>query len=383
MSQPAPSSTPPPAAPNRAKNWITPVTLLFGLYAIFRTVFSIYSLARDAIFGHDLYVQYEPWLLLIHRNTAAEALQTLTYLPHTWILLTPLYALGWHAAEAIWFVINFLLHIYIWHTLSVLTGLRRDQRLLFLALYFSFVSVGVSIALGNPVTACMAATVAAYASANAGRSGIFFALASIKHSIIYPVYLKLVLQRSVTKILPSILFIGLSLLAVMWWAHIGPMDLLSGLRAGTAQVNFWMHENQSICLVPLLQKLLPASLVQIVTWTLWLALFAISLAFIKDRIAQLAALLLIGLLPMHHRSYDLIVATPLIALLIRQNNLLDPCLVTLTLCGLWDTLCNHFQHHHPFVAACNEVYYPLLILILFLITFLVGRRPQPTQAGPL
>jgi len=383
MPQPPRTSELSPDVSPRSEKWILPATIFFGLYAVCRTFYSIYSLYRDSILAHDLRVQYEPWLLLIHRDTAASALHTLTYLPHTWILLTPLYALGWSTAESLWFVINFLLHLYIWHGISNLACLRRDQRWLFLSLYFSLESVGLTIALGNPVVACMAATVAAYSASTPGRSGIFLALAAIKHSIVYPVYFKLLLERS-KKVLFPIVFIGASLLAAMWWARIGPADLLAGLHNGTAQVNIWMHETQSVSLVPVAEKLLGGiggpALVQAVVWSLWGVLFWITMK-IRDNLGQLVALLLIGLLPMHHRSYDLIVAAPLVAFLIRRDCLLAACLVTLPLCGLWDTFCHHFQKQHPFLAACNQVYYQVVIFTLFSITVAVSRKIQIPSAG--
>ena len=70
--------------------------------------------------SHDLNIYYSLWFLLGHRDYADIALSQALYLPHTWLVLTPFFLLGWPAARLLMLLLNVGCVFYIWWRLSEL-----------------------------------------------------------------------------------------------------------------------------------------------------------------------------------------------------------------------------------------------------------------------
>ena len=86
---------------------------------------------------------------------------------------------------------------------------------------------------------------------------------------------------------------------------------------------------------------------------------------VKDPLAQLAALLLLSLLPVYHQEYDLVAAAPALALFLRRGSLAWPALMTLLLAVNPASAPTHVLPAgllRNAVEGCVAVYNPLLVL---------------------
>jgi len=329
------------------------------------------------MFQHDFYTQYTAWSGLMHRDTANDLLSHPTYLPHAWLLLTPLHCLEWAIAKWVWCCICFALHIYIWHRISSLCGLSRPERRQFFILYFCFLSVGLTIALGNPVIVSFAAILAAFpfapeASVNPVtrfapfKKQCLLFISTIKHITVFPVFLALLFKRP-RLVIPTGVAVAGILVVSMWWAHIAPDTMLQNFQRGNQLLTTLMHESPGVSLVPLFEPLgTPGT---ILLWILWAFLFVFVFLRVTNAFIQLSCLLLLATLPIHHHTYDMFVAAPVVALLIKQGRTLTQLVVTLSLSGLWDTAANR---HFGGIATLEHVtvlYYPSVIFGLIAILF--------------
>ncbi len=92
--------------------------LLLGvavLWGLLRTARSVDMLFPES---HDLSIYYSLCYLLWHRELADIALSQALYLPHTWVVLSPLFLLGWTVAKVLMLLLNVGSVFYIWWRLS-------------------------------------------------------------------------------------------------------------------------------------------------------------------------------------------------------------------------------------------------------------------------
>ena len=180
-------------------------------------------------------------------------------------------------------------------------------------------------------------------------------------------------------IVPAISAVVGILIASMWWARITPVAMMHNFQQGNQLLTTWMHETPGISLVPLFEPLGLAGTFLI--WAGWLALFALTLFRIKDSFIQLSALLVIAVLPIHHRDYDMIVSALVIALLLKRGRLLTALVVTAAFSGLWDTAAK--QQFFGIVALqnLNIVFHQLTILGLIVILFWLDYKSNFKDGG--
>lgn len=279
--------------------------------------------------SHDLNIYYSLWYLLSHRDYADVALSQALYLPHTWLVLTPLFLLGWPAAKVGMLLINVGCVGFLWWRLSELTGLLGVRRWLLLALLWDWLCTGLVAGLGNLALVCVAAALAAFPYTSMANSW-FLALSAMKQSLVLPLYLHLLFRRPKMLIVPA-LVIGASGAAVLWWARLWPAEMLGLARGSLQTVEGWtMYDLTSLrrLLGPVLG---PGAVLTGVVWGVWLGLYAGMMTLVREPLRRFAALLLLSLLPVYHQEYDLVAAAPLLALLLARGPLVWPALMTLLL----------------------------------------------------
>ena len=366
-----------------------PVLVLLGIAAVwgvFHTVhiIRIHSAAGNLGTTHDLYTYYSIWFVLSHRDVADIALRESLYVPHTWFVFTPLFLLGWSTARILMFLINVTCVFYVWFRLSQLSGLCGVRRWLLLAFFFGWSSTSNVIGLGNLALVSLATMLAAYPFSSV-KSGSFLALAAMKQSLVFPLFLHLLLKRSKAILVP-IAAIALCGLAALWWSRLGFAEGLKLPKYWADTANSWTTIDHT-CLRRLLAVFISDKLtVAVSMWVIWFALFGITVRWIKEPIVQLAALFLLALLPTYHYSYDMIMAVPSLALFLKRYHLVWPTLMTAALSispqnlgrlmpsGPWRTV----------VDSAEQAYLPFLILLFLGGLIWMERRPQdsPAPTGP-
>jgi hypothetical protein len=363
------------------------VVAIFG--GLFRTAHVLHvhwTLGADNGYDlstHDLYSYYSVWYVLGHRDCADIALRESLYLPHTWVFFTPIFILGWSAARILMFLINVAAVFYIWWRLTELTGLRGVRRWLLLAFFWCWSAPGNVIGLGNLALVCLAAVLAAYPFSSS-TSGVYLTLSAMKQSVVFPLYFYLLLKRSRVLIVPFATF-ALCGLAALWWARLGFIEGLKLPKYWADHVSTWTAVDHT-CLRRVLVLFISNKVaVSVVMWVSWFAFFGITARFIKDPFTQLAALLLLALLPTYHYAYDMVLAVPALALFLKRCHLVWPTLMTLALA--WDPFrqLGKILPAGPLREAAlvlNSPYLPLLILI-FLggLIYLELRAPNNMEAA--
>jgi hypothetical protein len=342
-----------------------PACLLLGLGIIWALLRTARSLAILFEVSHDLSIYYSLWFLLGHRDYADIALSQALYLPHTWLVLTPLFLLGWPAARLVMLLLNVGCVFYIWRRLSDLAGLQGLRRWLLLVFFWDWLCTGLVVGLGNLALVCVAAVLAAYPFSSATNS-VWLTLSAMKQSLVFPFYFRLLFQRPKLLILPF-LVIALCGLGVMVWARLGIADVLGMAQGSLSTVKAWTQYDLT-SLRRLLRPLLGGGAVlSVVVWIIWFALYGVVTWRIKEPLAQLAALLLLSLLPMYHQQYDLVAAAPTLAMFLRRSSLTWPALMTLLLLVNPASAPTHLLPSGPLrntADALVAAYYPLLILAL-------------------
>jgi hypothetical protein len=299
------------------------VAIIWGLFRTARSLRMLFDVS------HDLDIYYSLWFLLGHRGYADIALSQALYLPHTWLVLTPLFILGWPAARLRLLLLNVACVFYIWWRLSQLAGVEGTRRWLLLAFLWSWLWTGLVIGLGNLALVCVAATLAAYPFSSA-TSSVFLTLSAMKQSLVFPLYFQLLLKRPKALVVPFGV-VTVCGVAILLWARLSPADALKMGRGSLATVQAWTQYDL-ISLRRLLRPLLAGGAVlSAVVWAVWFALYGVVTWRVKEPLAQLAALLLLSLLPVYHQEYDLVAAAPASALCLRRGSLAWPALMTLLL----------------------------------------------------
>jgi hypothetical protein len=350
------------------------------LWACFRTARSLGILFHEA---HDLDIYYSLWFLLRHRDYADVALSQALYLPHTWLVLTPLFLLGWPAARMLMLLVNVACVFYLWWRLSQMAGLAGIRRCLMLAFFWGWLGTGLVVGLGNLALVCVAAAVAAYPFASVGNS-VLLALSAMKQSLVFPLYLHLLFKRPKVLILPAAVF-ALSGVAILVWSRLSLAECLKLAKSSADTASGWTLYDFT-CMRRLLAPFIHNSIVMsVVMWGVWFVLFVVCTRVIKDHLSQLAALLLLSLLPMYHQRYDLVAAVPAMAIFLQRGTLIWPTLMTAALATDLGASFSRFLPAGPLRTAgqtLGQAYYPLLILaILAGLIYLEVRRARGSPQG--
>jgi hypothetical protein len=339
------------------------VAVVWGLYRTGRSLY-VHSSYMHPTPTHDLYSYYSIWYVLCHRDCADIALRGSLYLPHTWLFFTPLFILGWPAARILMFLINAAAVCFIWWRLSQLVGLQGIRRWLLLAFFWSWSATGNVIGLGNLALICLATALAAYPFTSR-TNGIFLALSAMKQSLVFPLYLQLLLRRPRSLLVPFAIF-ALCGLGVLWWTGLSVTEGLRVLKGWMGSVGTWTTIDHTCLRRPLALIIKGKLAVSVVMWVIWFTLFGLTVRFVRDPLAQLAALFLLCLLPMYHNVYDMVVAVPALAVFMQRCSLIWPALMTFALA--WEP----FRQLGQFLPAgqlreaafmLQSSYLPLLILV--------------------
>ena len=304
------------------------VAVVWGLYRTGRSLY-MHSHAMHPTPTHDLYTYYSIWFVLCHRDCADIALRGSLYLPHTWLFFTPLFVLGWPAARILIFLINAAAVFFIWWRLSQLADLQGIRRWLLLAFFWSWSATGNVIGLGNLALICLAAALAAYPFTSP-TSSVFLALSAMKQSLVFPLYLHLLLKRPRSLIVPVAIF-SLCGLAILWWTGLSVTEGLSVLKGWVGSVGTWTTMDHTCLRRPLALFIKGKVAISVVMWLIWFTLFGLTARYFRDPLAQLAALLLLCLLPMYHNAYDMVVAVPALTIFMQRCRLTWPALMTFAL----------------------------------------------------
>jgi len=320
---------------------------------------------------------------LRHRDYADIALSQALYLPHTWLVLTPLFLLGWPAARMVMLLLNVASVFYLWWRLSQLAGLAGIRRWLLLVFFWDWLGTGLILGLGNLALVCVAAAVAAYPFTSAGNS-VFLALSAMKQSLVFPLYLQLLFRRPKVLILPLAVF-ALSGVAALLWSRLSLAEGLKLAKGSMDTANAWTLYDFT-CMRRLLVPFIHSGLaVSVVMWLVWFGLFGLCTVVIKDHLSQLAALLLLSLLPMYHQKYDLVAAVPALAVCLQRCSLMWPTLMTAALATDLGASFSRFLPVGPLRTTAHTVelaYYPLLTLgLLGGLIYLEVRRRQNRQGN--
>jgi hypothetical protein len=243
-----------------------------------------------------------------------------------------------------------------------LTGLRG---VLLLAFFCSWLSTGIVVGLGNLALVCLAAMIAAFPFVSRTH-GFFLALSAMKQTLVFPVYFRLLFQKPKMYIVPVVIF-SVCGIAALIWARLTPLEAIRMARESVQSVSGWTQADHT-CLRRLLAPLAPnARALAAINWLAWFGLFGLGVRFVKDPLAQLAALLLLSLLPIYHNIYDLVLAAPALAVFLQRAPLWWPALMTAMLAVNPLPAIQRFLPSgplHEFAGYLDYGYYPLVILAI-------------------
>ncbi len=358
-----------------------PVWVLLGVGIVWGVLRTARSLAMLFEPSHDLNIYYSLWYLLGHRDYADVALSQALYLPHTWLVLTPLFLLGWSGARLVMVLINAGCVFYIWWRLSELAGIQGMRRWLLLVFLWDWLCTGLVIGLGNLALVCVATALAAYPFSTAGGS-VLLTLSAMKQTLVFPLYFQLLFKRPKMLIVPFVVFTVCGL-AVLAWARLGPAEVLGMARGSVSRVESWTQFDLTSLRRVLRPLLGNGAALSVVVWVVWFVIYGVVMRRVKEPLAQLAALLLLSLLPVYHQEYDLVAAAPALALFLRRGSLGWPALMTLLLALNPASAPTHLLPagllRHA-VEAVVAVYNPLLVLgFLGAIVWVDGGRARETR----
>ncbi len=352
------------ASPSTQSKW--PKLLAWCFFAV-ATLWAVFRLVRSMqiLFGesHDLFTYYSLWYVLGHREMADIGLRQSLYLPHTWLFLTPFFVFGWPAARLLVLALNLGAVGFLWWRLSSLAGLRGVRKALLLACMMAFLGTGLVIGLGNLALVCVAAVVAAYPYQTQGK-GIMLALSAMKQSLVFPVYLQLLLRKPKSLIIPFAIF-AVAGVGSLIWARLTPFEAVAMARGALGAVGSWTQYDHT-CLRRILVLFTSNALViSLLNWIIWFSLFACCLRFLRDGLTLLAALMLLSLLPMYHNIYDMVAAIPALAVLLRQLNLFPAVALTVSLSTNLAAGASRISTGSLKTAlqAFETAYYPVVILL--------------------
>jgi len=345
-------------------------------WAGFRCTRSLQILLGES---HDLYTYYSLWYVMGHREMADIALRQSLYLPHTWVFLTPFFVFGWPVARVLMLLVNLGCVGFLWWRLSALAELHGLRKALLLAFSLAWLSTGLVVGLGNLALVCVAAVVAGFPYRSASNH-VLLAFSAMKQSLVFPVYLQLLLRKPKALMVPFGIF-AVSGMAALIWARLTPLEAVAMARGALAAVGSWTQYDHT-CLRRILILFTSNPLaISLLNWAIWFTLFGACLRFLRDPLTQLAALMLLSLLPMYHNIYDMVAALPVLAVFLRRSRIVLPALLTLGLSSNWASFLVQILPAplRRFAQALDSAYYPLLILACLAVLFYSERDANPTE----
>ena len=352
------------------------------VWAGFRLARSLQILFAES---HDLYTYYSLWYVMGHWEMADIALRQSLYLPHTWVFLTPFFVFGWPVARVVMLVANLGCVGFLWWRLSALAELRGVRKALLLVFSLAWLSTGLVIGLGNLALVCVTAVVAGFPYRTASNH-VLLAFSAMKQTLVFPVYLQLLLRKPKALIIPFGIFAVSGVVALIW-ARLTPLEAIAMARGAVAAVGSWTQYDHT-CLRRIIVLFTSNPLaISLLNWAIWFALFGACLRFLRDPLSQLAALMLLSLLPMYHNIYDMVAALPVLAVFLRHSGMALPALLTL---GLSINVAAALARILPgslrdAAQALESAYYPLLILACLAALFYLERGSrcgESAQGGP-
>ncbi len=343
--------------------------VLWAAFRIARSMQILFSVS------HDGFMYYVLWFVIGHRDVADIGLRQALYLPHTFLFLTPFFAFGWPVARVLLLLLNVGAIVFIWLRLSKLAGLEGLRRWLFLAFFCSWLGTGLVVGLGNLALVCVAFLIAAFPADTTGKH-LALAFSALKQSLVFPVYLHLLFKRPRALVIPTLVF-AVSGIGAMFWTRLSPLDMISMAKGAVTAVGTWTTIDH-LCLRRLFALFIAnATVVSALNWLVWFGLFALTLR-IKDPLCQFAALLIISLLPLYHKEYDMVAVAPALAIFLKRCNLAWPALMTVLLAsnivsGLTRVVPGAIR---PLVVGIETAYYPVILILFVLGLFWLDTRDR-------
>jgi hypothetical protein len=348
----------------------------WGVFRIARSMQLLFSVS------HDSFMYYSLWFVMAHRDMADIALRQSFYLPHTWVFLTPFFCLGWPLARILLLMVNVVALGFIWVRLSRLAELEGVRRWLLLAFFCSWLGTGLVLGLGNLALVCIAAVLAAYPFSSRS-SQVVLAFSAMKQTLVFPVFFHLLLRRPKVLVLPCAIF-GVCGVAALIWARLSIPEAFKMAAGAVSAVGTWTQFDH-LCLRRVLGLVVHnAGMLAAANWLVWLALFVPAMRM-RDPLCQLAAFLLLGLLPIYHNVYDMVAAVPALAIFLRRGNIIGATLMTVLLAtNIMAPLARFAPGPLRSIAAGLESgYYPGAILLFLAGLFLIDHRGGKAAAPAL
>lgn len=333
--------------------WLTAVAVVatgsMG-WGVFRAVTS----------SNDLLTRYQEWSRLLGSLGTMGGWDQ-PYHPVLYLLLTLVFAYGFDVAKLLFLALNLACLGYSWRRLSDLLALEPPQRGWLLAMLGCWACVRVTIGSGQLGLICLATVLWAYPFQR-GRDGIRLSLGVIKHTLLFPVWVDLLLRRP--RLMLATAVVAVLPLGAAWLAGDGDwFTYWEGTRAATTRMlETWDGGAYiGVFLKPYFQS---PWLMHAVIWAAWgLAFFALRRR-IQDDVVWLAVLLLMSLWPVYHRAYDLVVAAPTLALFLKHRRTGWVALLAVAMAGGYERLEQLAFLQSPVLRQLGAVYYPVLIALL-------------------
>lgn len=233
---------------------------------------------------------------------------------------------------------------------------------------------GLVLGLGNLALVCLAGAVAAFPVFRSGQTAFGLLLASLKHSLTAPVFFLVFLQRPRLVLAVGLLIFSTTLFLLLNQG-VCMDEFIKGLGAGQSALARWENENESVSL--------PVHFTGLARQTLpilsFIILFIMTLRW-NDLLKIFAGTMLITLLPIHHRFYDLVTLAPILAIMLREIPLIWSAGLTMLLSGLVESA---LKRQNEFFNSFQNYYYLFLLLALYGLLAWLDKNRSPAVARRL
>jgi hypothetical protein len=295
------------------------------------------------------------------------------YLAHAHLLLTPLFALGRAPGRAAMFVVNVGLVWYIWRQLAIRAGLDPALRWVGMILFCDWTATRAVIGQGQVGLLVLAAAVT-----RMPPGPVWLTVLSIKQSLAFPFFVDAAAARRWRELAgPALFALGVAAVA-LYATGIGPGAYVASLGEGMS------HQGVGGGQTDLASRLEGVMGSRMLASGLLAAPWLLAYRWVRKRVqaplAVTAALLVLSLLPVYHRFYDLVVLAPALALLLRHRPPVYALGLTAMLAGGFEHLTTRGYYGIGWLGAVLEYYYPALLLGLLAVLAGLERRVVGSQA---
>jgi hypothetical protein len=274
-------------------------------------------------------------------------------------MLSPIFTGGFLIAKYLWMTLNFVFIFYIWRRISGLLALNQIQHWLWLCLFCSWACVRITIGNGQFGLFCLAAVLWAYPFTT--RQSVPLLVASFKHSLTFPLFLYLLMRRWRAVVLTTVVSLGV-LIGALWWSGLSVSGYWQTYHSAASTTATGVGDTN---VMPFFEQMLPPNHWLLVAIGLaWVVSFVTLVRLVQDERILMSALLLMSLWPLYHRSYDLVVMGPALAVLIKHYHPLVATGVSLLLAGAYEHLSKHNFYGSLWLSRLSAAYYPLVIFCL-------------------